>query len=269
MRIKFLGTGSAFTLKNFQSNLAIEQNGKWLLLDAGGDIRFSLKEAGLGYKDVDAVYVSHLHADHVGGIENLAFCSFFDPSKDKIKLFGNGELLRKGWEDTWKGGLESYQGKLLCLSDYFDVNPIRPNTSFWWEDIQFDIVQSIHIMNGYSLVPSYGLMIKPQKMSPKTIFWTSDTQFCPHSILDFYNKADLIIQDCETLFKSGVHAHFTDLATLPPDIKKKMILIHYQDNVLDNESGITSEWSEKEISNGFEFGFAKKGQELVWESFIK
>ena len=270
MRINFLGTGSAFTLKNFQSNLAIEQNGKWLLLDAGGDIRFSLKNAGMSYKDVDAVYVSHLHADHAGGIETLAFCSFFDPKKDKIKLFGNGELLRKGWEDTWKGGLESYQGKLLSLNDYFDVNPVRPNTSFWWEGIQFDTVQAIHIMNGYSLVPSYGLMIKPEKMSPKTIFWTSDTQFCPAQLIDFYKSADLIIQDCETsAFKSGVHANFQDLVTLPNDLKKKMVLLHYQDNVLDDSGEINQEWSDKETSAGFELGFATRGQELNIDEMLK
>ena len=26
---------------------------------------------GLGYADIDAVYISHLHADHVGGLEWL------------------------------------------------------------------------------------------------------------------------------------------------------------------------------------------------------
>jgi len=265
MRIKFLGTGSAFTLKNFQTNLAIEQNGKWLLLDAGGDIRFSLKEAGLSYKDIDAVYVSHLHADHAGGIETLAFCSYFDPSmKDKkIKLFGSGELLRRGWEDSWKGGLESVQGKLLGLEDFFDVTPIRPNGAFTWQGIQFNPVQSVHIVNGYCIVPCYGLMIKTQAMSSKTIFWTSDTQFCPHSIMDFYKQADLIIQDCETSnFKSGVHSNFTDLATLPDEIKKKMILIHYQDNVIDEKGEIVQEWSNKETDAGFDLGFAVKGQEL-------
>ena len=275
MRIKFLGTGSAFTLKNFQSNLAIEQNGKWLLLDAGGDIRFSLKNVGMSYKDVDAVYVSHLHADHAGGIETLAFCSFFDPKKDKIKLFGNGELLRKGWEDTWKGGLESYQGKLLSLNDYFDVNPVRPNTSFYWEGTQFDTVQAIHIMNGYSLVPSYGLMIKPEAKSTavpekRNIFWTSDTQFCPAQLLDFYRSADLIIQDCETsVFKSGVHASFTDLVTLPDEIKKKMILLHYQDNVIDDTGEVNKEWSDKETAAGFDLGFAVRGQEFNIDEMLK
>jgi len=272
MRIKFLGTGSAFTLKNFQTNLAIEQNGKWLLLDAGGDIRFSLKEAGLSYKDIDAVYVSHLHADHAGGIETLAFCSYFDPSmKDKkIKLFGSGELLRRGWEDSWKGGLESVQGKLLGLEDFFNLNPVKPNSSFWWEGIQFDLVQAIHIMNGYCIVPCYGLMIKPQIMSPRTIFWTADCQFCPHQILDFYKQADLIIQDCETntFAKSGVHAHFSDLLTLPEEIKKKMILIHYQDNVVNDIGEVIEEWSTKETDAGFDLGFAVMGQEIDMEEFF-
>ena len=42
MRIGFAGTGSAFTMKNYQTNTLIEQNGKYLLIDAGMDIRFSL-----------------------------------------------------------------------------------------------------------------------------------------------------------------------------------------------------------------------------------
>jgi len=277
MRIKFLGTGSAFTLKNYQTNLAIEHNGKWLLLDAGGDIRFSMRDAGLSYKDIDAVYISHLHADHSNGIEYLGFCTYFDPSvKEKIKLFGNGELLRRGWEDTWKGGLESVQGKLLSLDDFFKVKPVKPNGHFEWEGLKFSIVQSIHIMNGYSLALCYGLMIDVPGENPSRkgsrVFWTADCQFCPSQIMNFYKQADYIIQDCETTpFKSGVHANFLDLVTLPADIKKKMILVHYQDNVLSSLRGtdfshsdvclLSPEWRQKTVDDGF-IGFAERLQEV-------
>lgn len=266
MKIKFLGTGSAFTLKNFQTNMAIEQNGKWLLLDAGGDIRFSLKENNLSIKDIDAIYISHLHTDHAGGIEYAAFNTFFDPNrKQKIKLIGNGQLLRDGWEDTWKGGLESFQGQLLGLNDFFDVISVKPNGYFIWEDIQFSIVQTMHIMNGYAIVPNFGLMIKP-KGKDKTIFWTADCQYCPSQIIDFYKQADLIIQDCETTtFKSGVHASYSDLISLPKDIRSKMLLVHYNDNILNDQGILLNEWQEK----ASEFiSFVPKGLEIDIDKYV-
>jgi ribonuclease BN (tRNA processing enzyme) len=84
MKIVFLGVGSAFTLPSrlkesnnaipktiddcdWQSNVVVvSKSGKMLLIDCGGDIRFALWQQGLSYKDIDAVYVSHLHADHIG-----------------------------------------------------------------------------------------------------------------------------------------------------------------------------------------------------------
>ena len=88
MKITFLGTGSAFTTKNFQTNTIIERNGKRLLIDAGSDIRFSLQNIGLNYLNIDAIYVTHLHADHVGGMEYLAFCNYFNPrAQNKITLY--------------------------------------------------------------------------------------------------------------------------------------------------------------------------------------
>jgi len=264
MEIIFLGTGSAFTQKNNQTNFLIKQNNKYLLIDAGSDIRFSLTKAHLSYKDIDALYISHLHADHAGGVENLAFCTYFDPSckDDKIQLFGNNDLLRKGWNNTWKGGLESIQGKLLSLEFFFDVNMIKLNGSFIWESLEFKLVQSVHIMNGYFIVPSFGLIIT-DNVTKKQIFFTTDVQFCPHQILDFYKAVDYIIQDCETYpFKSGVHAHYDELKTLPEQIRNKMYLVHYNDNIMDDQGTVTEEWEKAARSDGFRC-FASQGSTLT------
>jgi ribonuclease BN (tRNA processing enzyme) len=72
-----LGTGSAFTMKNWQSNYIIQRNGKNLLVDCGGDIRFSLRDQGLSFKDIDACFCSHGHQDHAGGLEYLGFTRYF------------------------------------------------------------------------------------------------------------------------------------------------------------------------------------------------
>jgi len=226
MKLTFLGTGSAFTLDNYNTNMLLEINGKKLLIDCGTDIRFSLNEIGLTYKDIDAVYVSHAHADHVGGLEYMAFCSYFTPDCKPL-LFADERLMTQLWEDTLKGGLGSVQNKITKLSDYFNIEPVPKNGTFKFEDVIFRVVQTVHVMNGYTIVPSYGLIWQGDK---KRIFLTTDTQFCPNQIQTFYDDVDVIFHDCETTpFKSGVHAHFTDLNTLDAKTKKKMWLDHYSD----------------------------------------
>jgi hypothetical protein len=44
-----------------------------------------------------------------------------------------------------------------------------------------------------------------------------------------------------------VHAHYDSLKTLPPEIKRKILLTHYQDNVVDN----FIEWQKKALDDGF------------------
>jgi len=259
MKIIPLGCGSAFTMKDYQTNLLVERNGKRLLIDAGTDIRFSLRDQGLSYKDIDAVYITHLHADHIGGLEYLAFCSYFDPTRrGSIKIFGNQRVLDEAWNSTLRGGLRSVQGKVVSLSDYFQVNAIADNCYFDWEDISFDIVQSVHIMDGYSIVPSYGLMIHHPN-EPTKIYFTADSQFNPNQIKDFYYTANVIIQDCETApYMSGVHAHYKELCTLASDYKKKMWLIHRQDNILDDFENK----NKQALADGF-CGFCQKGVDIL------
>lgn len=273
MKITWLGTGLAFTMRNYQTNILISRNDKHFLIDAGMDIRWALQEQKLSYKDIDALFITHLHADHAAGVEWIAFTSYFDPTCEyHIQLFGNNTLLRKGWDTTWKGGLESIQGKVMTLNDYFDVTMVRDNEMFVWEDITFEIVQTVHVMNGYAIVPSYGLMLTDPDTNKK-IFITSDTQFNPNQLKDFYTNADLIIHDCETTpFSSGVHANYSELRTLDDKIKGKMLLIHYQDNILspDNNTIINDEWWKKIEEDRFSMGFAVKGNSLktekLWEN---
>lgn len=260
MKIHVLGCGSAFTQKNYQSNYLLEHEGKYLLFDAGSDIRFSLRDSNLKVSDIDAVYISHLHADHAGGLEYLAFSTFFNPAtKGSIKLFGNKEVLKFGWEHTWSGGLRSIEGTICSLDDYFKVSRLEENGSFLWNGIMFQTVQSVHIMDGYSIVPSFGLMIYCPD-STKKIYFTADQQFCPFQIQKFYDEADIIIQDCETVpdnYASKVHAHYSFLKTLPLETKNKMYLTHYNDNVLADFENL----NDRAKLDGF-LGFLLKNQVL-------
>lgn len=249
MKMTFLGTGSAFTIGdgNFQSNMLLtSDSGRRLLIDCGSDIRFSLFDQGLKLFDITDVYISHLHADHIGGLEGLAFSTFFAPHIPRPKLYISISLVDDLWSRSLSGGLGSIEGQITNIHTYFDVNAIGRNGGFVWENTHFQLVQVVHYMDGFNVVPSFGLMFT---VKGQTVFLTTDTQHAPNQIGRFYAMADVILQDCETApFRSGVHAHYEELRTLPADVKAKMWLYHYQPGKRPDA-----------VADGFR-GFVEKGQ---------
>lgn len=265
MKLIFIGTGTLNSKELFHSNALLETpSGKRMLIDCGGDCRHALKAVGLWWEDVDSVYVSHLHGDHVGGLEQFGFARKFNPRLPLPNMFIAENLANVLWEKTLSGGMRSLQNEVNRLTSYFKLHPVAKNTVFKWGDegtlqdsnsamfdgntkkIGFRPVQTMHIYAEWSIIHSYGLLFE---INGVKTFFTTDTQYCPAQITDFYNWADIIFQDCETSpFKTGLHANWTDLIKEPPEIKSKMWLYHYQDGELpDTEAA------------GFR-GFVRQGQ---------
>ncbi|MBQ6161025.1 MAG: MBL fold metallo-hydrolase [Prevotella sp.] len=94
MQLTFLGTGTSGGVpslgchcevctstdprdKRYRSAVFIENEGTRLLIDAGPDIRMQLMP--LDFKPLDGVLLTHIHYDHVAGIDDLrGFCVFGD-----------------------------------------------------------------------------------------------------------------------------------------------------------------------------------------------
>ncbi len=254
MKIKFLGVGSAFTTADYyQSNMLLTaRSGRKMLIDCGSDIRFALGECGFRLKyfgrEIDAIYVSHLHADHIGGLEGVAFNTLFDVHSPPCKLFVPESLVKDLWNHSLKGGLMCVQDKEMDINDYFACSPITEGGPFQWEGISFSLVKMLHTGEGCKNPYSFGLVITDEARS---IFISTDTQFRPGLLEEIAERVDLMFHDCETQRSpSGVHAHFDDLCTLPPGLKQKMWLYHYQPNPSQNPEKV-----------GFR-GFVAKGQEF-------
>jgi len=250
VEILFIGTGSAFCVNNYHSNAVVKVNNKNFLVDAGGDLRFSLHENNMSYKDIEAVYISHFHADHIGGLEYLAFKSYFDNEKPKIKLYIHESFEKPLWNYSLKAGLGVINNNKLTLDDFFEV--IMVKKSFEWEKVKFDLIETHHVSEIQNTLPVFGLMIH----AAKNVYVTGDTRFIPSVLDSIYKKADIIIHDSETAQnKSRIHSHFDDLISLSTKIKAKTYLWHYSDNVSLN----FEYWENLALKNGFK-GFLRKGE---------
>ncbi len=249
MQLIFLGTGSAFTVgaDNYQSNLLLTlENGRKLLIDCGSDIRHSLHKFGMSYLDITDIYISHLHSDHAGGLEYIGLNTLFDPNCAKPNLYLHESLVSSLWDNTLSGGMYYVQNEVTTLETFFNVHPLTTTQPWLWEDLNFNLIQVVHVKSNVGLMPTYGLFME---LGNTKVLFTADTQLYLEVFQEYYDASDLIFHDCEiSKCPTPVHAHFHQLKELPSIIKEKMWLYGYQPGELPDA-----------ISAGFS-GFVKCGQ---------
>ena len=67
-----LGTGGMMPLPNrWLASLLLRYNGRMILIDCGEGTQISLRMAGWGFKNIDAILFTHYHADHIAGLPGL------------------------------------------------------------------------------------------------------------------------------------------------------------------------------------------------------
>ncbi len=293
MKIQVIGCGNAFSKRNFNQSFLLEEDDKTLLIDCGSQIPRALDWHNIDIKSIDNIYISHLHADHIGGLEEFAFTRYDWLNKpinrddwkiietNDLKqpiLICNEKLLEDLWNKSLCGGLESMEGFDADINTFFNTKPIRPNKLFLFSNWECKLIQQVHIMTGSIISNTFGLFLK--KKDHKSIYFTTDSQHCsPKQMEVFYKEADIIFQDCELTgcsienrnldFASGVHANYAQLAgwenansiRLSKEIKSKMYSSHYQDlfDINQDYKGYNVDWNELALSDGFA-GFIKVGQ---------
>ncbi len=80
--------------KRWLSSLIVRFRGKLLLVDCGEGTQISLKSLGWGLKEISAILLTHMHADHVAGLPGLLLSIGNSGRTDWLVMYGPGELSR-------------------------------------------------------------------------------------------------------------------------------------------------------------------------------
>jgi ribonuclease BN (tRNA processing enzyme) len=225
VRIQMIGTGTMFG-KKYDNNSAIATcNSFRLLIDCGVTATRSLHRLGIPLDHFHGALITHLHADHIGGLEEFALQMKYVYRKTPT-LYLPEALIEPIWEHSLKGGLSDPGQGLDRLDSYFHVVAIPDNTPILLGDgFQIEVIPTRHIPGK----PSYSLFIND------TLFYSADVQFDRDLIeLAYYKRqCKYLLHDCQLFGPETVHATLDNLLTLPDEIQRAVYLMHYNDEMED------------------------------------
>ncbi|MFC5453193.1 MBL fold metallo-hydrolase [Paenibacillus aestuarii] len=224
LHIQMVGTGSAFakTLYN-TSALLINEYGK-ILIDCGASVPKALHELNIQPDQLDGIVISHIHADHVAGLEEIAFRLLYQYNNKRIKLFITEPLAEILWEHTLKGSMHNLAEGFTGLTDYFDVTFLAENTpAKLLPGLVIEPIRTLHIQDKIS----YSFFI-----NNKT-FYSADVRFNEQLLLQVVHErgCHTILHDCQLTGHGAVHATLAELLTLPADVQQRIYLMHYDDTM--------------------------------------
>ncbi|HLH24769.1 MAG TPA: ribonuclease Z [Chloroflexota bacterium] len=87
--VYLLGEGGTMPLPGrWLSSVLVRHEGRLLLLDCGEGTQVPLRAAGWGLRAVDAIFITHFHGDHVGGLPGLLLTLGNAERSEPLTIFG-------------------------------------------------------------------------------------------------------------------------------------------------------------------------------------
>ncbi|MER2007930.1 MAG: MBL fold metallo-hydrolase [Psychrobacillus sp.] len=229
--LTFLGTGSAFS-KVYGNNSAVLTiaNGpvvKRMMIDCGRTTPDDLHASQFDLGDIDAIFITHLHGDHVYGLEEMGFYGRYVLNRKPHLVLPTKEMKYKLWHEILKGTME--EGDLdrpMSFDDYFTCEIVDEKEQYFlFNDCMISVYNTEHIENK----ESYGLIISEYDY----IVYTSDSLFNEDFIKStIKDGAQAIFHDCQMVdYEGKVHASLSEIESLPNKYKRKIHIMHYGDDL--------------------------------------
>ncbi|MEW6584269.1 MAG: MBL fold metallo-hydrolase [Nitrospirota bacterium] len=228
MKLIVLGSGTCVpSLKRNASGYYLEATGLNILIDCGNGVLLQLERAGKSYKNIDAVFITHTHPDHVSDLVAVLHATLAAPGLRRIK-----DLLLAGPED-----FGSYYKKCVasCLSSpkTFGIDVTEVEDKFMLGDLQVFAAPSVHSAQGFA----YRF-----EAEGKSVVITGDSDY-DRGLVDLSRNADLLIADCSYPDSLKVAGHMTpsECGRLAAQARvKRLLLSHiypgdYEDSILLEE----------------------------------
>jgi ribonuclease BN (tRNA processing enzyme) len=232
--VTFAGSGDAFgSGGRFQACIHLQGPGfDPLLVDCGASSLVALKRLGLDPRDVAAVFVSHLHGDHFGGLPFLLLDAQFARRTNALTIAGPPGIARRLTEAT-----ECMFPGSTRVSRRFEVDivELRPGATKVLGGVAITAFEVDHA----SGAPPLALRLD---VAGRRISYTGDTAWTD-TLLEAANGADLLIAEAYSRDKYiPYHLRHVDLTAHRAQLGcKRLIVTHMSTDMLEHPDDVSFE----------------------------
>jgi len=215
LSIRFLGTGNAYATDLGSSSCVLERgNEPLLLIDCGHDCLdkyLAIYAAAIP----SALFITHIHYDHIGGLEKLFYKLITATDKKLVRLYCHSTLV-----PLLQQRVANYPSNLAeggaNFWDAFHLIPV--DNSFWHLNMRFDVFPVRHHEYG----SAFGIALRG------CFLYTGDTKPIPEILIRFANCDEKIFHDC-ALEANPAHTSIVDLRREYNENQwQRMVLYHYE-----------------------------------------
>jgi ribonuclease Z len=202
IRVTVLGSGDPWIRRSQASGSLLVEVGNpeldYFFFDLGSGALANFNALGLPVESTTKVFLSHLHADHIGDIPGLLGSMAKAGRVDPVEIWGGGS------EDPALGlaAFCEHMGKALAW-DTASLRGVRPTTGFEAiaHEIPYDRPEAIYERNGvtissfpaiHGLSGAVGYAIA---YAGRKVVFSGDTRPCRH-VVEAAAGADLLIHEC-------------------------------------------------------------------------
>jgi ribonuclease BN (tRNA processing enzyme) len=213
--LHLLGVGNAGAAPVLgAASAVIERDGAPLLMiDCGQEALTAYLEA---YGRLpEALFITHVHMDHVAGLERLFYAAYFDPAlRGRVRLYVPAAVV-----PHLQKRLADYPGVLAeggaNFWDAFQLVPV--SDAFWHAGWRFEAFAVRH----HRPDTAFGLRLRG------SVVWTGDTRPIPEALAAVADAGEVIAHDC-ALRGNPSHSGLDDLEReYPRELLARCVLYHY------------------------------------------